>query len=134
MQGNKSAARFHVFLKFYFFEQSPLITGGNSTKKLFGNNRQHVHRTEFRAHAESSSSECFSDTSHFLICTRGPLVHTWQGTLFIFPNRRIFFSIQADFFYTINRITYVFTICWENSHRKKKYDPSDCSYLRNVLI
>ena len=30
----------------------------------------------------------------------------------------------------INRISMFFTICWENSHCKKKYDPSDSSYLR----
>ena len=52
------------------------------------------------------------------------------GTQFIFTNRRIFFFQTSGFFFTSNRITHVFTICWENSHRKKNHDPSDCSYLR----
>ena len=50
-------------------------------------------------------------------------IYFYEQEDFFFPNKRIFF-------YLSNRITHVFTICWENSHRKKKHDPSDCSYLR----
>jgi len=62
--------------------------------------------------------------------------HVGKGHYFFFRTGgfKIFFFHTSGFFFTMNRITSVFTICWENSHRKKKYDPSDCSHFKNVLI
>ena len=77
----------------------------------------------------------------FLICTRGrPGAHVARDT-FIFPNGSwsLFFSKQADFFYD-QSYYYFFTICWENSHHKKKIRSiglflfEKCSYLRMHAI